>query len=74
MSVSKEIMEKTEAEAQAELKRSEEEKETLFQKHKAEGHFGLDGHNAEYKAITRKALDEIAEIRKKYGIELAPKE
>lgn len=74
MSVSKEIMEKAEAEAQAVLKRSIQEEDALYEKFKAAGQVGLDEHTDEYKAIHRKAWAEIEEIRKKYGIEPAPKE
>lgn len=68
MSVSKENKLKAEAEAQAIMDNAIREREALYQKYKAEGHSGLDGHNAEYKAIMQRALNEIAEVKKKYGI------
>lgn len=68
MSVSEEIMKIAEAEAQVVMDKAEKEREALFQKYKAEGHGGLDGHNAEYRAIMRRALEEVEKIKKKYGI------
>ena len=68
MSVNKEVMEKAEAEAQAIMDNAIKEEEALYQKYKAEGHSGLDGHNAEYKVIMQQALYEIEEIKKKYGL------
>lgn len=76
MSVSKEIMEKAEAEAEAQavLDKAYEEREALAKKYWDQGVRALDGHNDEHKEIMKKALEEVNEIRKKYGIEPAPKE
>lgn len=74
MSVSKEIMEKAEAEAWAILDKAFEEREALAKRYWEQGDRGLDGHNDEHKEIMQKALAEIDKIREKYGIPPAPKE
>ena len=73
MSASKEIMEKAEAEAWAVIDKAYEEREALAKKYWDQGERALDGHNDEHKEIMKKAFEEVDKIRKKYGIEPAPK-
>ena len=67
-------MEKAEAEAQAVLDKAYKEREALAKKYWDQGDRTLDGHNDEHKEIMKKAFEEVDKIRKKYGIEVAPKE
>lgn len=74
MSVSQEKLKKAEKEAQDAWDTFRKEMNKLFDEAKGKPTNGLGPTSAEEKALLAKFNEEIAEIRKKYGIEPAPKE
>ena len=74
MSVSKEMMEKAEAEAQDEWDTFQKEMNKLFDEAKGQPTNGLGPASTEEKALLAEFNEKMAPIRKKYDIEPAPKE